>query len=206
MRGVAHLTRPTAVAGVALAAGLALAGPAFARSPAASKHSRAAASKRSSSSSATKQPDKGHLSSDAATLGSARLWATIDVCKTTGTPVVGVRGSMPSDGHSGDLMYMRFGLQYLDGTTGKWTYLTGGVESGYTEIGKATVTRQAGKSFVLAAEGVGDFYEVRGVVEFQWRVGHKVVLSATRQTSAGHGKTVLHAKPPGYSIATCTIE
>src|ERR1700704_3330551 len=40
-------------------------------------------------------------------LSSRQLWATINVCNPKDQPdIVGVRGSMPSDGHPHDKMYM----------------------------------------------------------------------------------------------------
>ena len=145
-------------------------------------------------------------SNEPSTLSSPQLWATVDVCKTATQPVVGIRGSIPADGHPHDLMYMRFGIQYLDTATGKWTYLSKGAETSYTEIGSANVTRQAGKSFYLKSPPAGESYEVRGIVEFEWQRDGKVVLSASRETTAGHHATVLHAEPAGFSAAICKVE
>lgn len=153
-----------------------------------------------------RHPDTRHSSDEAAALTSPQLWATIDVCKDGEQPIVGVRGSMPPDGHSHDSMYMRFGVQYLDSSTGKWAYLSKGTETSYSEVGTATATRQAGRDFRLASPEAGSSFRLRGVVEFEWRRDGKVVLSATRQTTSGHGTTVLHAEPSGFSTATCTVE
>jgi hypothetical protein len=173
---------------------------------AATARSATTAAARFDASKASGKSGKSH-SSNSTTLASPQLWATIDVCKlTNGKPTVGVRGSMPSDGHSGDVMYMRFGLQYLDSGTGKWSFLPGSVEASFTELGKGGATRQSGRNFQLTTEAKSASYELRGVVEFQWRNGSKIVLSATKQTSAGHGKTVRHAEPAGYSAATCKVE
>ena len=45
---------------------------------------------------------------------------------------------------------------------------------------------------------------LRGVVDFQWRHGGKVLYSATRTTSAGH-KSLAGAEPADYTAATCVI-
>lgn len=155
---------------------------------------------------ARKHSPAHHISDEAATLASPQLWATIDVCKQGEQPIVGVRGSMPPDGHPHDTMYMRFGVQYLDSATGKWSFLDKGNETSYTEVGEATVTRQAGRNFHLASPEAGTSFRMRGVVEFEWRRNDKVVLSATKQTTSGHHATVLHAEPNGFSAATCAIE
>jgi hypothetical protein len=156
---------------------------------------------------AARAPRRARHSADrSAALASTQLWATIDVCQSGEQPIVGVRGSMPPDGHSHDLMYMRFGVQYLDGSTGRWAYLSKGAETSYTEVGAATATRQAGRNFHLASPEAGSSFRLRGVVEFEWRRAGKVVLSASKQTTSGHGTTVLHAQPSGFSSATCTVE
>ncbi len=50
-----------------------------------------------------------------ALLKSRELWATIDVCSPIDQPdTVGIRGSMPGDGHAGDRVYMSFRLQYMN--------------------------------------------------------------------------------------------
>ncbi|HEY1687236.1 MAG TPA: hypothetical protein VGF95_00050 [Solirubrobacteraceae bacterium] len=139
-------------------------------------------------------------------LGSPQLWATIDICKTSSSPVVGVRGSMPSDGNAHDVMYMRFGVQYLDASTSKWAYLSKGAETGFTKVGLASATRQAGRNFQLTNPPEGKSFELRGLIEFQWRHGSKVVLTAIRPTTSGHKRTVLHAEPPGFSVASCKLD
>src|SRR5437879_13109149 len=59
-------------------------------------------------------------------LQSRQLWATINICNPKDQPdILGVRGSMPSDGHSRDKMYMSFRLQYLNSTTKHWADLAG---------------------------------------------------------------------------------
>lgn len=138
-------------------------------------------------------------------LASPQLWATIDICKTGSSPLVGVRGSMPSDGSPHDMMYMRFGVQYLNSSTRKWAYLSKGAETSFTKVGLASATRQAGRNFHLTNPPEGKSFELRGLVEFQWRRGSKVVLTAIRPTTSGHKRRVLHAQPPGFNAAACKL-
>ena len=46
--------------------------------------------------------------------------------------------------------------------------------------------------------------ELRGVVDFQWRQGSKVLLSAARPTAAGH-VSLAGADPRNYTAAMCVI-
>ena len=46
--------------------------------------------------------------------------------------------------------------------------------------------------------------ELRGVVDFQWRSGRRVLLSASRATAAGH-VSVAGADPRNFTAATCQI-
>jgi len=139
-------------------------------------------------------------------LSSRELWATVDVCDPSDQPnTVGVRGSMPGDGHPKDTMYMRFQLQYLDTKTGAWSDLVHGGNSGFIAVGTAKSVRQGGTSFQLGAPVAGQpAYTLRGLVTFQWRHGTSVLHEATRTTSAGH-QGVGDADPPGYSAAQCAI-
>jgi hypothetical protein len=47
-------------------------------------------------------------------------------------------------------------------------------------------------------------FTLRGLVEFQWRRGKKVLMSANRATTAGHA-SLAGADPTGFSAATCQI-
>jgi len=134
---------------------------------------------------------------------SRELWATVDVCSPKDqTNTIGIRGSMPSDGHKGDTMFMSFRVQYFDATKKLWVNVAKGAESGYVPVSAAAAASQAGRNFQLVPTA-GPF-RLRGVVDFQWRQGTKVVFEATRLTSAGH-KASVGADPAGYSSATCKI-
>lgn len=138
-------------------------------------------------------------------LQSRELWATVDVCNPTNDPnTVGIRGSMPGDGHGKDKMYMGFQLQYLETKGNVWVNLAHSADSGFVAVGAAKAARQGGSSFQLGpAKGTAG-YTLRGVVTFQWRRGGKVLHQVTRTTSAGH-QSVAGADPPGYSAAECVI-
>jgi len=138
-------------------------------------------------------------------LGSRQLWATIDVCNPFDQPdMIGVRGSMPGDGQPHDTMYMRFGLQYLNTATRRWTGLVTGAEPVYVAVGSAKAARQAGRSFQLIPVPGKPAFNLRGVVSFQWRHGATVILTTSRPTTAGR-QSLAGADPAGFSAATCLI-
>ncbi len=136
---------------------------------------------------------------------STQLWATIDVCNPNDEPnTVGIRGSMPGNGQSGETMYMRFRLQYLDATTKHWVDLANGSTPGYIAVGAAKSARQAGRSFTLVPVPGKPAFSLRGVVSFQWRRGATVLESLSRPTTAGHD-SLAGADPANFSAATCPI-
>jgi hypothetical protein len=138
-------------------------------------------------------------------LHSRELWATVDVCSPKDQPnTIGIRGSMPGDGHPKDVLYMRFRVQYLDATTTKWLKLIKGADSGFLKVGSAQLARQAGRSFQFAPVAGKPTFTLRGDVIFQWRRGRTVLQTATAPTTSGH-KSLAGADPRGYSAATCTL-
>jgi hypothetical protein len=139
-------------------------------------------------------------------LQSRLLWATIDVCSPPDQPdTVGIRGSMPGDGHAHDALYMSFRLQYQSGSgaSATWTDLGSGGSSGFIPVGGGGTSRQAGRSFTLVPVP-GKHSTLRGAVTFEWRRGAKVMRSAERITTSGH-KSETGADPKFYTSATCTI-
>jgi hypothetical protein len=134
---------------------------------------------------------------------SRELWATVDACNPEDHPnTIGIRGSMPADGHHGDTMFMRFRVQYFDATAKQWTDVAKGADSGFQPVAAATLASQSGRNFQLVPS-TGPF-RLRGVVSFQWRRGAHVVHSATRTTTTAH-KSLIGSDPAGYSAATCKI-
>jgi hypothetical protein len=141
------------------------------------------------------------VASSGGVYSSHKLWATINVCTPRNAPnVVGVRGSMPADGHAGDTMYMRFLLQYYNSPSGKWVGIGPKADSGFLRLGSAATARQAGRSFRLAHSS--SRFELRGVVYFEWLRGKRKIYAAERATSAGH-KSTAGADPAGFSAASC---
>jgi hypothetical protein len=135
-------------------------------------------------------------------LDSHLLWATIDVCNTAKHPnTVGIRGSMPGDGRAKDRLYMSFRLQYLNTATNVWSDLST-ASPAFVAVGAGGSARQGGTSFQLVAGRAA--VTMRGVVDFQWRRGSKVLLNAARMTTAGH-KALAGADPAGYNAATCQV-
>jgi hypothetical protein len=136
-------------------------------------------------------------------LKSPELWATVDICNASHHPdTIGVRGSMPTDGHPHDTMYMRFLVQSLNPTTKQWADIGKSADSGFVSIGSAASTRQAGRTFEFKPTATA--YTLRGVVEFQWRRAGAVVHLAGRPTAAGHA-SLAGAEPKGFSAATCVL-
>jgi len=139
-----------------------------------------------------------------ALLHSHELWATIDVCNPADQRnTVGIRGSMPGDGQSHDRMYMSFRLQYMNASK-HWVDLASGASSGFVAVGGGGSARQGGTSFELKPVAGHPVATLRGVVDFQWRHGRKIVLSTAEPTSAGH-ESLAGADPAGFSAATCAI-
>lgn len=138
-------------------------------------------------------------------LASHELWATIDACSPPRYPNrVGVRGSMPGDGRSRDKLYMSFRLQYLNTTTNVWVDVVNATPK-FAPVGAGATARQGGTSFQLLAPAPGKpAVTMRGVADFQWRRGKKVLLSAARVSTAEH-KSLAGAEPKGFSAASCQI-
>ena len=140
-----------------------------------------------------------------ALLHSRNLWATVDVCSPKNQPnTIGIRGSMPGDGHAKDVMYMRFRVQYLDTTKKEWLNLSKGGDSGLLKLGSGVLTRQGGFSVELAPVAGKPAFTLRGYVMFQWRRGATMFQSATRLTTSGH-TSLAGANPRGFSAATCKL-
>jgi hypothetical protein len=155
----------------------------------------------------TPTPAQAHKTStlERELLHSHELWATIDVCDPAKKPnTVGIRGSMPGDGHAHDSMYMSFRLQYLDSATKDWVDLASGASSGFVPVGGGASARQGGTSFVLKPVAGKPAVTLRGVVDFQWRRGKTVVVSGAEPSTAGH-LSLAGADPANYSAATCVI-
>jgi len=139
-----------------------------------------------------------------ALLDSHELWATIDVCDPPAQlNTVGIRGSMPGDGHARDKMYMSFRLQYMNASK-QWVDLASEANSSFVAVGSGASARQGGTSFDLKPVSGQPPVTLRGVVDFQWRRGKTVEVSAARPTSVGH-RSLAGAEPASFSAASCVI-
>jgi hypothetical protein len=139
--------------------------------------------------------------------GSPLLWVTVNVCDTAKNPdTIGVRGSMPGSGRSGEQMYIRFRVQYFSRSEGRWHNVTQGADSGWVAVGSARFrVRQAGWSFRFVPPADGTSNLLRGVAVFEWRRGDKVVNHAQKRTTGAH-RSATGADPPGYSASNCEIK
>ena len=157
-----------------------------------------------STASATLVATRKPTAAERALLDSHELWATIDVCDPTDQPnTVGIRGSMPGDGHAHDKMYMSFRLQYMNASK-QWVDLSSDANSSFVAVGSGASARQGGTSFDLKPVTGQPPVTLRGVVDVQWRRGKTVLLSAARPTAAGH-RSHAGADPADFSAATCLI-
>jgi hypothetical protein len=129
----------------------------------------------------------------------------VNVCDTREHPnEIGVRGSMPGFKRKTTRMSMRFRVQYRD--DGRWRFiLSDDTDSGRQPVAVARGgEHDAGYSFVFEPPASGGAYELRGVVDFTWKRGHKTVRHDRRVTEDGHPGTV-GADPDDFSADTCAI-
>ncbi|MEA2386121.1 MAG: hypothetical protein QOJ22_295 [Thermoleophilaceae bacterium] len=133
------------------------------------------------------------------------LWATVNICDTERSPnVLGVRASMPGNGTK-QTMWMRFRASYYDRAIDDWRDVGGASLSPWIEVGDARYrSRQAGRKFKIEPPAPTTSHVVRGVVEYQWRRGKKVIRRRTQKTRSGH-PTGRHGDPRGYSAGVCEI-
>jgi hypothetical protein len=136
---------------------------------------------------------------------SADLWATVNVCDTAARPdTVGIRGSMPGSGRL-ETLQMRFRVQYVDGSDGKWHNVAKGADSGYVRVGASRRrTLESGYSFAFAPPAGGRVVHMRGAVTFRWLRKGRTVRRIRELSEAGHRST-RGADPDGFSAATCDL-
>src|SRR5829696_3370390 len=119
--------------------------------------------------------------------GSSHLWATVNVCDTEKAPdTIGIRARMPGDG-TRRRMWMRFRTQFYSQEDYAWKYVTSGGRSPWLEVGSALFAyKETGYEFPFDPPAAGSVFLLRGVVEFQWRRGRKVIRRTRKFTEAGH--------------------
>lgn len=132
------------------------------------------------------------------------LWATVNICDTARYPDrIGVRGSMPGLGRRARL-FMRFRVQYLDGTDGEWRDISENADTGWVRIGRARrKVLEAGHTFKFLPPSGGGAHTLRGAVTFRWRARGRTIKKVREITEAGHRSTT--ADPRGFSAAICRI-
>jgi hypothetical protein len=133
------------------------------------------------------------------------VWATVNVCDTAKHPnAIGVRASMPGAQRKTVKLYMRFRVEWKDPTDGLWHNTIGFGDSGFVNIGrpKDGGRRQAGYLFPLQKPTKPQ--RLRGKVDFEWRIGKRVVRRERVRTDKGH-RSGAGSDPKGYSAATCVL-
>lgn len=146
----------------------------------------------------------GPLGSAPAQARSSLLWATVNVCDTAAHPdTIGIRASMPGTAKGDETMFMRFRTQYLSGDDLTWHNVAGQGDSGFVEVGRANVAaRQKGRYVQIQPTTASVI--LRGVVNFEWRRGGKVVRRAEKRTRKGR-KSKAGDDPRGYTAASCKV-
>src|ERR687893_3322280 len=107
---------------------------------------------------------------------SDHLWATVNVCDTERDPyTIGIRARMPGDG-TRRRMYMRFRTQFYDQEDFSWKYVREGGASPWVLAGSARfLFKETGYEFRFDPPTAGESFLLRGVVEFQYRRGSRVI-------------------------------
>lgn len=133
-------------------------------------------------------------------------WATVNVCDTLEHPnEMGIRGSMNGMTRR-TAMYMRFRVQYRR-ENGRWRRLNSGplTDSGWIRVAAGRKgSHDSGWSFRFQPPESGGAHVLRGLVQFQWRRGTKVLVRERATTASDHEST-LGADPDDFSAAMCEI-
>jgi hypothetical protein len=129
-------------------------------------------------------------------------WATINACDPPSAPgSVGVRVSVPNRRDAAQ--WIRIRIQFFDGTRGAWRIVRSGGEGGFTKLSDGGGRVFGGTTFSFTPPAAGKVLKLRGLVDFQWRRGRRV-LSRAQVTTHAH-----HARPNDpllqVSLAVCEI-
>jgi len=133
------------------------------------------------------------------------LWATVNVCDTPDNPNrIGIRGSMPGLGRTA-VLSMRFQVQFLARSDGKWHNIAEKADSGFRRVGETrSRVLESGFTFRFRPPAAGGAHTMRGAVTFVWRRDGRVLKKLREITEAGHRSTK-GADPAGFSAAICQI-
>lgn len=132
-------------------------------------------------------------------------WATVNVCDTKAHPnTVGIRALIPGAQREQVRLYMRFRVQWRDAADGLWHNLIDQGDSGFIAFGRSKngLGREGGRLFPFKAPAKP--LRLRGRVDFEWRIGQRVVKRDTALTAKGH-RSGAGSDPKGYSAATCLL-
>jgi hypothetical protein len=132
------------------------------------------------------------------------VWATVNLCDTQERPnQIGIRGGMEGLARR-TRMFMRFRVQYQT-LTGEWRTVRNGADSGWRKVAAGRRgEHDAGWTFEFKPPATGGAHVLRGLVQFEWRRGGRVVERKREVTKGGHPGTA-GADPPDFSAATCAI-
>ena len=136
---------------------------------------------------------------------SRHVCSTVNICDTAKHPdTMGVRASVPGTAKAKERVFMRFKAQFFSEVDNRWhNFTSSGTTSGWVDVGSARYkARQSGWSFPFTLRK-SQSYELRGVVNFEWRKGSRVMRRATKRTRSGHKTAV--SDPKGFSAATCRV-
>lgn len=127
--------------------------------------------------------------------------ATVNICDTAKYPnVIGLRARTASTSKR-DVLYMRFRVQWFSTDGAQWHNLSYGGDSGWIRVGRGAYRHlESGYSFQFDSPAF-----LRGVVDFRWRKGRRVVGKTRRFTESGF-KGSDSADPPGFSAGSCEIK
>jgi hypothetical protein len=127
------------------------------------------------------------------------LWATVNICNTTGHPnTMGIRGQMPALGFPAELK-MVFRVEYWSAAKQVFVTLPGVSQAAAVGRVKSGVHQQGASFTFLPHAGL-----LRGRVSFQWRLKGKLIGRVARLTRAGHSDAD-YGDPPGFSSWECAI-
>jgi hypothetical protein len=113
---------------------------------------------------------------------------------------VGVRASMPNRGDAAQ--WVRIRVQFFEASTGAWRVVRRGGDTGFRKLSDGGGRVLGGTTFMFSAPKAGSRLKVRGLVEFEWRRGRRVVSRVRLHTSAGH----TDASDPLLSISQPSCE
>ena len=112
---------------------------------------------------------------------------------------------MPGSRDGREIMYMRFRVQFFKELDQSWHNVVKGGDSGWQRVGLARYkARQSGRYFRFSPPVGSPTVQLRGKVNFEWRLKGEVTRKAVKLTSKGH-RSSAGSFPAGYSEATCTI-